>query len=127
MASANYITSADLTDSILTGFETAAYIVRANNSIENLAREWGIAAASIVTPIDENIRLWGVYWLMKELLREKAYKNNLDGTDDKYAVKYRLYYDECNRMQRKLNRDMFLGSVSNATSASATGGKMLRG
>jgi hypothetical protein len=127
MASANYITSADLTDSILTGFDTTAYLVRANDAIENLAREFGVSAESIVTPIDHNVKLWGVYWLMKELLREKAYKNDLDGAGDKYVSKYQMYYDECNRMQRKLNREMFVGSVSSAVSASATSGRMFRG
>jgi hypothetical protein len=127
MASANYITSGDLTDSILTGISTAAYVVRANDAIENLAREFGVSVANIVTPIDHNIKLWGVYWLMKELLRDKAYMNDLEGAGDKYTAKYQMYYDECNRMQRKLNKEMFIGTATDAITASATSGVMLRG
>jgi hypothetical protein len=126
---ATYITSTDLTDSILTGFDTTAYLVRANLAIENLAREYGVQVNSIVTPIDYNVKLWAVYWLMKEILREKSLENNItgDASSEKYLLKYQMYYDECNRMKRTLNREMFLGMVVNAATASATSGKMLRG
>jgi hypothetical protein len=125
----SYITSADITDSVVTGITLTDYITRSDSAVVNLAREFGLTSTQIVSPIDYNIKQWAINWVIVEVCLEKMGKVDTQNmlADDKYAIKYAIYKERLKEIRSALTVNMFLGTVYNQSDMVSSSGQLLRG
>jgi hypothetical protein len=124
-----YLSSSDITDSVVTGITLTDYLTRGDAAIVNLAREFGLTSDRIVEPIDYNIKQWGICWVVSEVCLEKMGKVDTQNMlqDDKYAIKYSVYAEKLKMWRQRITAEMFLGQVHNQSDMVASSGQLLRG
>lgn len=104
---AEYITSADITSTVLIDFSLNNYITRANEHVEYIAETLGLTSADIALPIQSVLKEYAVNWCSRAIVLEKIGANNIEiATGDKYLILYNVYNDECERLRKYLTPEL---------------------
>lgn len=109
----SYISTGDIKSNLAQGFALQDYILEADAEIEDLAEALGVRdTASIVTPLHNKVKRYGVVFILMRLCQDKMGSN--DPTIDvmeKYLVQYNMYRKELAALRSEITYEMIVGAV----------------
>ena len=120
MALQQYITSADITATVLKDFSISGYINRTNDHIEALGVSVDCLPEDIVTPISPLLKEYAVNYCNMIIVLDKIGANNVELSQDKYVVLHSVYNKEVERLRQYINYDVMTDEVDGADETSRT-------
>jgi len=116
MADFDYISSSDITDKVLDGLATEAYVAEGNDAIEDLAEVKGIRSTSDIGDgagaVHNRVKRYGVAYCCMRIAQDHMAVNNVDVPElEKYVIKYNIYRKEVAQLKTEISREMILDDV----------------
>ena len=125
-----FITTDDITDSIVVDFDIDDYITLADNPIISLARKFGVMSEDDIEddPFDEILKEYEVAWLLERFCRDTSGQNDTDlSSNEKYMYKHDIYSKRRYQLYKELTVEMFLGTVDRAINTAPSSPMIYRG
>jgi hypothetical protein len=113
-----YLATADITDQSIGEFADqttywSAILAEADNALNDLSEALGLDSAYIATPLHTYVKQWLVAWFCERVALDHINTNNLEASDDKYLVKWRLYSGIRKDREGRITIAMLQKNVSN--------------
>jgi len=132
---ADYIASADITDSLISELttEVTAKIALSTEALNDLAWTRGVAPDDIETDVDADgdgsgdgeahycVRKWCEYWVCEMICLDMIGKNNDPVLDDKWHRKFELYHKMRTEEEKKINAEVLTGTADTAPERNSLG------
>ena len=119
--SPTYIIDAQIRDSLVVPFRTAATVywdsilTEADQEMIDMAQTYGIESADISIPVHNTIQNYLVAYFTCTVLQEKMGNNDIDGLEDKYEHKLKTMWSIRNQLRKSITAPMIKGTVEDAS------------
>jgi hypothetical protein len=120
MALQQYITSADITSTVLKDFNVASYIVRTNDHLESLAISLDCYPEEISIPINSLVKEYLVNYCNMIISQDKIGTNNIELSQDKYIVIHSIFNKEVERLRGYISYETLTNDLDEAADTSRT-------
>ena len=109
-----YISSDDIKDRIVEGFDLSPYLDEANEEMIDLAESKGVYDADdIVDPIPYKVKRYLICFIVMRLCQDCMGKNNIDLPElEKYKIKYDMYEKERGKILEQITYEMLTGEIT---------------
>lgn len=121
----NYITTANVTSTVLQDYNLSGYVNAANNHLDAYADSMGVGSGYIATPVHYLITEYLVAYACRLAMRDKLGTNNSDIAQDKYIIMYDIYNKEVERIRPYITQEV-LENVATDIAAGARTTPILR-
>jgi hypothetical protein len=124
-----YISSDDITDNIVAGFDLSAYLTEAFKEIEDLSEEKGVRDSDdIASPLHYKMKRYAICFVIMRLCQDKMGTNNLDIPElEKYVIKYNMYRKELAQLKDLITFEMITGNINALRDRAVQTGIIFRG
>jgi len=124
-----YISSDDITDNIVSGFDLSAYLTESYKEIEDLAEEKGVRTSTdIASPLHYKMKRYAICFVIMRLCQDKCGTNNVDIPElEKYVIKYNMYRKELAQLKDLITFEMITNSINSLRDRSIQTGIIFRG
>lgn len=120
MALQNYITSADITPTVLKDFDKNYYVSATNDHLEAVAISFDVTATDIAIPLNPLLKEYAKNYCNMLISLDKIGTNGVELDRDKYVILHQVYSKEVERLRGYLNEDVILNEVDDADETSRT-------
>lgn len=102
-----YLTTDDLTATVLQDFNCSGYVDQANRHIGYLAASMGVDADDVPVNVTGLLLEYGAAYASRLAVQDKIGANNIDvGETDKYIVLYEVYTKEVERLRKYITPEI---------------------
>jgi hypothetical protein len=132
---ATYIQSADITDSVIRAFVTAAdsrlttWYNRVDYEVISIAQERNVYSTSIITPLHYKIQEYAICYFCFLVCQDVYGTNNVETPEyEKYKLKLDWYQERCNSLRPTITAEMFTYTSASLSAHQRVGsGQLWRG
>lgn len=124
-----YISSDDITDNIVVGFDISPYINEANLEMQDLAESKGIYNTDdLLSPIAYKVRRYLICFICMRICQDKMGTNNIDLPElEKYKMKYDMYKKEKDNLYDYITYEMLTGDITELRERTVNSAIIFRG
>jgi hypothetical protein len=132
-SAAGYISSDDITDSIVMQFiskndtRIQKWLDLVDADLQSLAQDRGLVSSSITSPLSNaKVKEYAVCYFCYLVFRDNYGTNNVQVSDqEKHKLKLDFYASTCQKMRPTLTREMFLWPMNSMLPVNKVGGGVL--
>jgi hypothetical protein len=107
----NYITTADITSTLLSDYNLSGYVTLANNHLDGMADALITGSGYIATPVHYLIKDYLVNYASRAAVLDKVGTNNIEMGTDKYMILFDVYNKEVERLRPYITSEVLLNEV----------------
>lgn len=116
----NYLSTSDVTSTVLKDFTLSGYIERTNKHIDSMAYSYGVDPSGMVSPYHYMIIEYGIAYCNNLIAEDKIGANNNDiGATDKYLILKEVYGTKTEKLRNSLTPFMFDNDADSTSELSA--------